>query len=60
MRLSLFIDIYIVVRLKRTLEEKMRKSENLTKDRKNLETMEKDNEDAVNKVIKMVILNRAT
>lgn len=38
----------------------MRKSENLTKDRKNLETMEKDNEDAVNKVIKMVILNRAT
>ena len=55
------IDIYLLVRLRQTLAEKMKKLETLTgkNDANKLETTKKENEDAINKVIKMVILNTA-
>ena len=55
------IDIYMVIVLRRVLDEKMKKSEKLlgNKDENKLDTMKKEYEDAVNKVIKMVILNTA-
>ena len=52
------IDVYLVVRMRRILNERLRKSESLMAKNK-LETMKKENEEAINKVIKMVIVNTA-
>ena len=55
------LDVYMLVLLKRTLDEKLKKSESLMgkNETNKLETMKKENEDVINKVIKMVILNTA-
>ena len=55
------IDINMIVLLRRTLDEKLKKSEKLLgkKDQNKLDTMKKEHEDAIHKVIKMVILNTA-
>ena len=59
--ITFIIDIYMLVLLKRTLDEKLRKSEKLfgKNEQSKLENMKKENEDAINKVIKMVVLNTA-
>ena len=49
------IDICMVVQLRRTLEERMKKSESMNQKQK--ETKKAENEEAVNKAIKMVVLN---
>ena len=50
------IDICMVVQLRRVLEEKTKKSESMI-DQKQSETKKAENEEAVNKSIKMVVLN---
>ena len=51
------IDIYMVLRLRRVLDEKFKQSESLIKDAKKLENMKKEHEEALKKANKMVILN---
>ena len=54
--ICILIDVLMVVRMKRTLEEKLKwydKETNLQK----YETKKKENENAVNKLIKMVVIN---
>ena len=55
--LTSIIDIYMVLRLRRVLDEKFKQSESLIKDAKKLENMKKENEGALKKANKMVILN---
>ena len=57
----LIIDIYLVVLLRRILNEKLINIENLMGHvgKEKLESIKKENEDAINKVIKMVVLNTA-
>ena len=50
------IDILMVVRLKRTLEEKLKWYDKET-NRQKYDAKKKENEDAVNKIIKMVVIN---
>ena len=52
------IDICMVVQLRQVLEEKTKKSESMM-DQKQSETKKAENEEAVNKAIKMVVLNTA-
>ena len=51
------IDVYLVVLLRRTLDEKIAKFKGLSKDVKKLENMVKENDAALNKVIRLVVLN---
>ena len=53
----IIIDICMVVQLRRTLEEKAKKSESLNQ--KQNESKKVENEEVVNKAIKMVVLNSA-
>ena len=55
--ICIIIDICMVVQLRRTLEEKANKSESLNQ--KQNESKKAENEEAVNKAIKMVLLNSA-
>ena len=55
--LTTIIDIYMVLRLRTVLDEKFKKSESLIKDVKKLENMKKEQEEALKKANKMVILN---
>ena len=59
--ITFIIDIYMVVLIRRTFEEKMKKMETLLgkKSAEKLETMKKENQDVISKVIKMVVLNTA-
>ena len=52
------IDICMVVQLRRTLNEKTKKSESMMNQKQN-EAIKIENEEAVNKAIKMVVLNTA-
>ena len=49
----------MVVKLKRTLEEKTKKSEQMNKAQNQNQNKKAENEEAVNKAIKMVVLNSA-
>ena len=53
--ICVIIDVCMVVKLRRVLEEKMKKSESMNQKQK--ETKKAENEKAVNKAIKMVVLN---
>ena len=55
MVICVVIDICMVVQLRRTLEEKEKKSESLNQ--KQNQNKKAENEEAVNKAIKMVVLN---
>ena len=55
--ISIIIDICMVVQLRRTLDEKLKKSQSLNQ--KQNETKKAESEEAVNKAIKMVVLNSA-
>ena len=57
--LCAIIDICMVVQLRRVLEEKTKKSESMSMNQKQNETKKAENEEAVNKAIKMVVLNTA-
>ena len=54
--ICIVVDICMVVQLRRTLEEKLKKSASLNQNLKN-ENKKAENEEAVNKAIKMVVLN---
>ena len=57
--ISIIIDICMVVQLRRTLDEKTKKSESMNTNLKQAEKKKTENEEVVNKAIKMVILNSA-
>lgn len=51
------IDVCMVVQLRRTLNEKIQKQEEMLKNSENKESKRKENEEVIKKVIKMVVLN---
>ena len=57
--LTSIIDVYMVVRLRKVLDEKFKKSESLIKDANKLENLKREHEGALKKATKMVVLNMA-
>ena len=54
------IDIYMVVQLRKVMDEKLKKIESLySKSKEKIENTMKENDDAMNKAIKMVVINTA-
>ena len=51
------IDIYMVVRFRRTLEEKLEKSKSMNEGNEKLELKKKEFEEAIAKAVKMVVIN---
>lgn len=51
------MDVCMVVQLRRTLNEKIQKQEEMLKNSENKENKRKENEEIIKKVIKMVVLN---
>ena len=55
--LTSIIDVYMVLRLRRVLDDKFKQSESLIKEAKKLENIKKEHEGALKKANKLVILN---